>query len=84
MVSVDYFRQGLLAQMSRATKVGRIDVTIDSGQLLRELGGRPGSVHGMPLCCEAMLAEMKPGDTLMAVRNNAAGMIVRYRLPRAK
>lgn len=83
MVSVDYFRQGLLAQMSRAAKVGRIDVTINSGQLHRELGGNAGSMHALPLCCEAMQEELKSGDTLVLDRTNGAGMTVRYRLPRA-
>jgi hypothetical protein len=83
MVSVDYFRQGLLAQMSRAAKGGRIDVTINSGELHRELGGRPGSMIGMPLCCDAMQAEMVCGDILVLDRTNGAGMTVRYRLPRA-
>jgi 5-methylcytosine-specific restriction protein A len=70
--------------MNRAAKVGRIDVTINSGQLHRELGGYPGSLHAMPLCCEAMQTELKTGDTLVLDRTNGAGMTVRYRLPRAK
>jgi hypothetical protein len=82
MVSIDYFRQGLLAQMRRATTVGAADVTIESGQLLRELGGYPGSAHGLPLCYEAMQAEMKPGDTLVLDRNDGASLTVRYLLPR--
>jgi hypothetical protein len=35
MVSVDHFRQELLAQMGRATKNGRVDVLINSGELHR-------------------------------------------------
>jgi hypothetical protein len=82
MVSTDHFRQGLLAQMSRAAKGGLIDVLINSGELYRSLGGYPGSMHGMPHCCDAMQAEMKPGDTLLVERTNGVGMTVRYLLPR--
>jgi hypothetical protein len=83
MVSVDHFRQELLAQMSRAAKVGLIDVLINSGELYRSLGGYPGSMHGMPSCCDAMQAEIKAGDTVLIERASGAGMTVRYLLPRA-
>jgi hypothetical protein len=83
MVSVDYFRQGLLAQIDRAACGGGIDVLINSGELYRSLGGYPGSAHGMPSCCEAMHDEMKLGDTMLLDRTSGAGMTVRYLLPRA-
>src|ERR1017187_9614617 len=82
MVSTDHFRQGLLAQMDRASLCGLIDVLINSGELYRSLGGYPGSTHGMPFCCGAMEAEMKPGDILLVERASGAGMTVRYLLPR--
>jgi hypothetical protein len=82
MVSTDYFRQGLLAQMDRAACGGRIDVLINSGDLFRSLGGPPGSTHGMPSCCDAMQAEVKLGDTMLLDRSSGAGMTVRYLLPR--
>jgi hypothetical protein len=37
---------------------------------------------GMPLCCDAMQAEMKSGDILLVERTNGAGMTVRDFLPR--
>lgn len=82
MVTIDLFRQGLLAQMARAAHHGRIDVLINSGELYRSVGGYPGSMHGMPSCCDAMEAEMKLGDVLLLERVNGAGMTVRYLLPR--
>lgn len=82
MVTIDHFRQGLLAQMDRATLHGRIDVLINSAELYRSLGGYPGSTHGMPFCCDAMEAEMKLGDILLVERASQAGMTVRYLLPR--
>jgi hypothetical protein len=83
MVSIDHFRQGLLAQMNRAAAGGRIDVLINSADLYRSLGGYPGSTHGMPSCCDAMEAEMKLGDSMVLDRTSGAGMTVRYLLPRA-
>jgi hypothetical protein len=68
-----HFRQGLLAQMNRAADGGR-DVLINSGELYRSLGGYPGSVHGMPICCDAMEAEMKPGDVILVGKSNGAGI----------
>ena len=82
MVSADHFRQELLAQMGRATAHGSIDMLVISGELYRSLGGYPGSTHGMPSCCDAMQAEMKPGDVLLVESANGAGMTVRYLLPR--
>jgi hypothetical protein len=83
MVSIDHFRQGLLAQMDRAAHGGLIDVLINSGELHRSLGGYPGSTHGLPSCCDAMQAEMKLGDTMLLDRASGVGMTVRYLLPRA-
>ena len=83
MVSIDHFRRGLLAQMDRAAVGGSINVLINSDDLYRSLGGYPGSLHGMPSCCDAMQAEMKLGDILVLDRTSGAGMTVRYLLPRA-
>jgi hypothetical protein len=83
MVSTEYFRKGLLAQMERAAHGGRIDVLINSGELYRSLGGYPNSAHGMPSCCDAMQDEIRLGDTLLLDRSSGAGMTVRYLLPRA-
>jgi hypothetical protein len=82
MVSADHFAQELRAQMSRAAKAGSIDIVINSGQLYRSLGGYPGSMHGMPACCDAMRSEMKPGDIVLVEQASGPGMTVRYRLPR--
>jgi hypothetical protein len=82
MVSTDHFRRGLLAQMARATIAGHVDILINCGRLYRSLGGYPRSMHGMSFCCDAMQAEMKPGDTMVLDRASGAGMTVRYLLPR--
>jgi hypothetical protein len=82
MVTIDHFRQELMAQMGRATIHGFLDILVNSGDLYRSGGGYPGSVHGMPACCDAMQNEIKPGDILLLDRTNGAGMTVRYALPR--
>jgi hypothetical protein len=81
LVSVDHFRHKLLAQMNRAVEHGSIVTVINSGELYRSLG-YPGSMHGMPACCEAMRSEMKPGDILLVEQASGPAMTVRYRLPR--
>jgi hypothetical protein len=78
MVSTDHFRQELIAQFGRAAHAGRIDVLINAGELGRCIRGGAES----PSCCDAMQAEIKPGDTLLLDRANGAGMTVRYLLPR--
>jgi hypothetical protein len=82
LVSVDHFRHELLAQMNRAVEHGSIVTVINSGELYRSLGGYPGSMHGMPACCEAMRSEMKPGDILLVEQASGPAMTARYRLPR--
>jgi hypothetical protein len=83
MVSTDHFRHELLAQMDRAGNRGHIDVLINSGELCRSLRTFNGS-RGLIACCDAMQAEIKPGDTTILDRASDAGMTVRYLLPRPK
>jgi hypothetical protein len=81
MVSIDHFRQELLAQMGSAARQGATDVLINSGELCRSLRRFTGNL-GLVCCHDAMQAEMKPGDILLIERPNGAGMTVRYVLPR--
>ena len=82
MVSIDHFRHELSAQLGRAAAQNFADVLINSGELYRSLGGYPGSVHGMPVCCDAMEAEIMPGDVVLVEKCTGSGMTVRYYLPR--
>jgi hypothetical protein len=82
MVLADYFRQGLLTQMGRASSVGQMDILIKSRDLYRALGGYPGCTDGMPSCCDARQDEMKTGDVVLLERTGAGFMTVRYLLPR--
>jgi hypothetical protein len=80
MVSIDHFRQELLAQMSRAAAQGRMDILVNSGELCRSM--RKGDLR-MSTCCDAMQEEIRAGDVLLVERTDGAGMTVRYLLPRA-
>jgi hypothetical protein len=84
MVSIDHFRQELSAQLGRAAAQNFADILITSGDLYRSLGGYPGSDHGMPTCCDAMEAEITPGDIILVEKSTGAGMTVRYYLPRRR
>jgi NAD(P)-dependent dehydrogenase (short-subunit alcohol dehydrogenase family) len=80
MVSIDHFRQELLSQMGRASRLGRIDILINSAELAAPFREKtPRRTYS----CDAMQAEMKSGDILILDRTNGAGMTVRYLLPRA-
>ena len=82
MVSVDHFRQELLAQMGRAAKGGLIDVLINSGELYRSLGGKARPNSQISSCCDAMQEEIGPGDMVLIEQDSGPGMTVRYLLPR--
>ena len=82
MVSIDHFRQELLAQMGRAFDSGAPNVLINAPALCQSVGGYPKSKGDMPSCCDAMEQEMKAGDLLLVDRSSQAGMTVRYFLPR--
>jgi hypothetical protein len=79
VVSMDHFRQELLAQFRRAAEKGATDVLITSGELCASV--RMGSLS-TDACCEAMEAETKPGDVVVVAKSLGAGMTVRYQLPR--
>ena len=71
----------LRAQFKKAAARRATSVVVTSGELYQLLGGYPGSTHGMPACCDAMRAEMKPGDILL-VESNGVGLTVCYQLTR--
>ncbi len=79
MVSIDRFRQELLAQLARSATQGHLEILVNAGDLCHAL---PGRVVSWEACCDAMQEEMKPGDTLVLERTCGAGLTVRYRLPR--
>ena len=82
MVSIDHYRDELVAQLGRAAGLGRIDILTNAAELCRSLLKSPQTAQEMGRCCDAMQAEMKPGDSMIIDRANGAGMTVRYLLPR--
>ena len=78
MVSVDHFKYELIAQLRNAAAQGATTVVVNSTELCRTIRNANHSTHA---CCEAMEAEIKPGDVVIE-RNSGTGMTVRYLLPR--
>ncbi len=80
----DEFRSELKAQLSHAEKRGVPSVDINSGEPHRKVGGYPGPDHRMPMCCEAMYGEQKPGDEIVSSppKGKGASLTIRYKLPR--
>ena len=79
LVSVDHFRHELLTQLKSAADQGGTTIVITAGELCKKIRMGNSSTQA---CCEAMMAEVKPGDVVL-VSASGAGMTIRYRLPRA-
>jgi hypothetical protein len=78
LVSVDHFRHELLTQLRSAAAQGGTTIVITSGELCKNIRMGNSSTQA---CCEAMMAEVQPGDVVL-VSSGGAETIVRYRLPR--
>jgi hypothetical protein len=78
MVSADHFAHELRTQLRSAAAQGATTIVITSGELCKNIRMGNSSTQA---CCEAMQAEVKPGDDVL-VAASGAGMTVRYRLPR--
>ena len=78
LVSVDHFRHELLTQLRSAAEQGGTTIVITSGELCKKIRMGNSSTQA---CCEAMMAEVKPGDVVL-VSSSGAETMVRYRLPR--
>ena len=85
MRSVQNFRMALKSQLYRAHKRGLSHIDIKAGDLHRRVGGSPEDPsHQMQSCCQAMYAEKKAGDVVIARPPEGEGAIltIRYKLPR--
>jgi hypothetical protein len=78
MVSADHFAHELRTLLRSAAAQGATTIVITSGELCKNIRMGNSSTQA---CCEAMQAEVKPGDDVI-VSTSGAGMTVRYRLPR--
>ena len=84
MPNADDFRVELRRQIDRASRQGRPDIEINSGQLHRDVGDYPGPNHRMPICCSVMESEKQQGDDIVSAppKGRGASLTVRYKLPR--
>jgi hypothetical protein len=83
MASSDLYSQELSAQLGRAAARGMSHILINARELHLALGDFPDANDRMVSCRLAMRTEMKAGDVLLVAADNAAGMTVRYVLPRS-
>jgi hypothetical protein len=79
LVSVDHFAQELSSRLRDADEQGATTIVITSGEICSAIK-RAG--YSTEACCEAMQAEVQPGDVILVGQDSGSGMIVRYRLPR--
>jgi hypothetical protein len=84
MALSDHYSQELSAQLGRATTRGMTHILVDARELHSSLGDCVNPHDQMASCRLAMRTEMKAGDVLLVAEDNAAGMTVRYALPRIR
>jgi hypothetical protein len=84
MALSDHYSQELSAQLGRATTRGMTHILVDARELHSSLGDCVNPNDQMASCRLAMRTEMKAGDVLLVAEDNAAGMTVRYALPRIR
>lgn len=78
------FEALLETKFSEAEKEGLSEITLNAGELHREVGGYPGVDHRMPVCCNAMRNAMQIGDALIKEppSGQGASLTIKYKLPR--
>jgi hypothetical protein len=82
MAAADHYSQELSAQLGRAVTRGMKHILVNARELHSSLGDFATAKNQMVSCGLAMRSEMKAGDVLLVAEDNAAGMTVRYILPR--
>ncbi|OWU69472.1 hypothetical protein ATO1_24585 [Phaeobacter sp. 22II1-1F12B] len=78
------FQRALRRMLNRAAGLRRTEITINAADLDKEVDGHPGSAHRIPMCCDAMVAEMWSDDQLLSAPPNGVGqsLTISFRLPR--
>jgi hypothetical protein len=77
VVSIDHFRHEMISQLRRAAAKGATSIVITSRELCQSIRMGKSSTNA---CCEAMQAEMKPGDVLVD-QSSGAGSRLRLLKP---
>jgi len=76
------FRTEVRGQMREAQTAAASFVDINSGQVHHAVGGYPGPDHRMPVCCQVMKADIRPGDEVLPPNGQGGSLTIRYKLPR--
>jgi len=78
------FQNELEKWLETAQREGKSYLDVISGELHRAVGGYPGQSHRMPVCCEVMRKNMKPGDQVLQEppKGKGASLTIRYNLSR--
>jgi hypothetical protein len=84
MPTTDDFRDAIRKKLRLAELNKAAFLDINSGELHREFGGYPGPRAAMPSACNAMYAEQKSRDSILAQppKGKGASLTIRYELPR--
>jgi urease accessory protein UreE len=83
MPSSDHYGQELREQLQRAATQRISHLLVNERDLHSSLRDLTSTNDMMVACRLAMRSEMKAGDVILVTESNAAGMTVRYVLPRA-
>lgn len=84
-MTADDFRAGLVAILARGQRQGRPHVEVNAGEFHRVMGGYPArGDHRMPVVCQLMREQQRPGDEIVFEPPGGAGasLTIRYNLPR--
>ncbi|MCD6571511.1 MAG: HNH endonuclease [Deltaproteobacteria bacterium] len=83
-LSSSNFQSELEYIFKSAVSEGEFWIVVRSGDLHRRLGDYSGPNHRMPICCNVMRKNMKPGDEIVEKppKDNGANLKISYRLPR--
>ncbi len=78
------FKQALLQTLKVAQNKGLKEITVNAGELHRQVGGYPGTNNRMATCTMVLKNEMTDGDIIIKDTNKGAGasVTIKYILPR--
>lgn len=84
MPTTQDFADAIRTRLRQAELRNADHLDINSGDLHRSLGGYPGPKAAMPSCCNAMYAEQRSTDQIIAQppKGKGASLTIRYQLPR--
>jgi hypothetical protein len=80
------FEKALRAILSAAKRSSLQEISVQSGDLHRSVGGYPGANAKMPVCCSVMRDFMEEKDEVITSppKGQGATLLIRYVLPRKR